>query len=365
METRYSPQQIRALAWLIESHFDLARLRAAVQVGLATALEHYSQEHSLPAVILTLCIKVNEQGDIHKLVSGLKQRNPNVEMHNALSEFENAHAAAAVGDVLLLRKIPRLMLVNRSTLRNHIEQLTLPGSGYRAISVSGPQACGKTHTREVIRFVAEGQGFHHVPVDVVDDTRARSLREVMEKITLGMRRTYRELADLLPDDPSEARAAERFVDWIGGFSQGFVMSGEQYWLTFDGLDRPGAAPTRENLIPVLLNAVNDNTLRNTRIFLLGDNGKRVRTAKAVVLHEQATGLSVDEIRQFIVSYAAKAGYRLPDADLAEMVDHVVGSCAWPFDHQSMEGIGERMETVLDQIDSVRAVAAGPHHGGSP
>jgi hypothetical protein len=359
MPARFSPRQIGSLARLIQPNFTIATLKSAVQFGLGTTLETYSTAPTLPALILELCNKVNAQDAIDGLINGLKDANPiNQPLHSALDTFMSRQAAT--GDIcglLVLRPLPRLTMVNRQTLRSHLEQMTLPGSGFRVLSVTGPQACGKSHSRELIRLLAEHLGYHYVQIDVAEETRVRSQVEVLEKITLNMRQPYSALTGLLLDNPSDARAAERFVDWIAGLSQNF-SPGEQFWLTFDGLDRSGAEPVRDNLVPALMKAVRDDALRSVRLFLLGDNGKRVRPARTVVLHEQVTNLARAELEAFFVAYAAQAGFALEAADRDGLVDHVVGNARWPLDHQALEDFAERMQEALAQIDGLTDDGAG-------
>jgi hypothetical protein len=351
MASRFSPRQIGSLARLIQPNFTPDTLALAVQLGLGKLIATYTTASSLPAKILELCNRVNAQDDIEQLVEGLKNANPNPTLHLALDAFISMQATGDVCGLLVLRPLPRVTMVNRQTLRSHLEQLTSPDSSFRVLSVIGPQACGKSHSRELIRLLAERLGYQYLLVDVVDETHVRSQREVLEKISLHMGQKFSALTELLPDNPSDARAAERFADWIAGLSKSFTP-GEQYWLTFDGLDRSGAEPVRDNLVPALMKVVQDDSLRGVRLFLLGDNGKRVRSARAVVLHEQATNLTRDELGSFFSAYATQAGLALGAEDRNDLITHVVGAATWPLNHQALEDFADRMEEALAEIDAL-------------
>jgi hypothetical protein len=361
MPAQFTPRQISKLTRLIDPAFPtLGQLQRAVQYGLGVQLTRYSMASNLPTVILDLCNQVNQEGRIAALIKGLKSENSDPVLHQALDAFLTPAQAGAAGplDVLLVRELPPLALINRQTLRTHLSQLIVQGSGFRAVSVAGPTACGKTHSKELIRFVAENFSYQHVQIDVVDGTATRTLREVLGKITLGLRQPFKTLSDLLPDEPTDAQAAERFVDWMGGLSQGFQQTGEQYWLTFDGLDRPGAAPVRDELIPNLLRALANDNLKNIKLFLLGDNSRRIREARRIALHEDALQITANEISLFFQNYAQRAGRQIPANDLTALVNHVVQNAQSPFDHSAMDAIGDRLETALSAIDQAHA-ATGP------
>jgi hypothetical protein len=229
-------------------------------------------------------------------------------------------------------------------------RISAKGSNFHAVSVSGPAACGKTHSGQLIRYVAKCSGVTHKQVDVVNALRALTLRQAFEQITLGLNQSFDELRKLLRDDPSDAQAAERFVAWLGGKSQEFAQAGNRFWLTFDGLNQAAAASVRDILVPLLLQAVATGDLQNVKLFLLGDDGRRVREASRYVLHEEATPLTRQEIRFFLQSYAAVRGWSIDDADLDQVTDFVVGTKQWPFDHIAMGEIRDRLEKALPMLD---------------
>ena len=371
MASRLPPPQLGKLAVLIGPKFTPVTLDIAVNLGLGVPLAHYSMLPRLSAVIVELCTLVNREGRIDELINGLKAANPNIELHAALDALL---APVPIGpglcQALLLRSVPPLTLINRDSLRGNLIQLT-DAPAFRAISISGPSACGKTHSKELIRLVAEAKSYTHVPIDVVDDARTLTLRQVVDKITLALRCDFGQLKVLLSDEPTDAQAAERFVDWISSQSRDFVLDGEQFWLIFDGLDRPGAASTRDNLVPMLLRAVANNSLQNVTLFLLGDNAKRIREARRIVLHEEATQMTRGEIRLFLKNYALSKGWAIPDNELDDLADYVIRGLSWPFDHTSMESISERIEIALRIIDNAAAQAqagagaAGPPPAGGP
>src|SRR5262249_13902663 len=100
-------------------------------------------------------------------------------------------------------------------------------------------------------------------------------------------------------------------------------------------------------------------------FLLGDNGKRVREARAIVLHEEATQMSRAEIRLFLERYALRVKNRqIPQNELDQLTDYVIRGLSWPYDHTSMELIGEQLEMALGMSEAA-AAAAPPAGAGLP
>jgi hypothetical protein len=346
----FTPLQISALGRLIQSHFSQATLGQAVLEGLDTNIETYSTARSLVLVILDLCKAVNGEDRVPSLVNGLKTANPDPTLHTALDAFlEGPRSESGMFDVLLVTEIPVIPMINRRSLRVHLGDLLPPDSGYRAFSVSGPMASGKTHSAELIRFIAKRVGATAVTIVLVDQARTLSLREALNKIALSVRRKVSDVSELLPDSPSEAQATERFVDWLGGISQDFQQTGERYWLIFDGLDRPTAAVFRDLLVPQLLTAAVDGNLHGIQLFLLGDNAKRVHKASRMVLHEDAVPVKETDIKQFLETYVASKGWLLTAQDLVDLMDYVISGAEWPYDHKVMNEIVSRLVDVVSML----------------
>ncbi len=162
---------------------------------------------------------------------------------------------------------------------------------------------------------------------------------------------------LLNDDPTDAQAADRFVDWLVGNAAGFPP-GDEYWLALDGLNKDGAATVRDTLVPQLLKAVANGNLPQVKFFLLGDNGKRVRDARRIVLHEDTASLTAAEVRLFFRDFGAEKGWALSDADLDAMIRDAIGERQPPFDHTAMEEICDGVERNLVNLETLIKASAG-------
>jgi hypothetical protein len=352
MAAEFTPQQIARLASMIGMRFStVEQLRHAVTLGLQASLDTYTLAPNLTIRILELCQKVNAQSRIADLIVGLKQVNPHQQFAANLDAFlaGTLSTAATVCGTLLVTEQPPLPIVNRRNLRSHLSQIISLNSGYQAISISGPSASGKTHSKELILFVAKCVGVTSLHVNVMaNDTKPRTLLNVVEQIALKVQ-PGQFAATLVADQPTDAQLAERFVSWLSGLSQNFEATGNRYWITFDGLDRAVAEPMRELLIPQLLRAIADGNLQNVKLFLLGDNGKRVRDARRIVLHEEAQPLTAVDIGTFLQEYAATQGWQLTQTQIDEAIRFIIANAVWPFDHQTMEEIRDRLELSIDKL----------------
>jgi hypothetical protein len=343
----YTLFQVSTLAKIIKEHFTLATLRAAVIRGFGVSLDVYSVEATLPRIIITLCRKVNEENRIADLVVGLKSVNPNPALHTSLDAFVAGPVAAGnTFEVLMVSELPIVPVVNRNTLRGHIATLLAPGSSYRAISVDGPLACGKSHSAKLLRFVAKRLGARPITITVADEARTLSIVEAFHAIALGLNYKLEDINALLVDKPSDAQAAARFVSWLSGVSSAFVPTGEQVWIILDGLNRPTAAAFRDLLVPGLLLAAATDNLQHVTLFLLGDNGKRVTDARDIVLHESALTLTRDELATFLESVAEARGIKLQPAEAEALTQYVVGTTTPPYDHPAMDAIVERLTKAV-------------------
>lgn len=357
MPAAYTPLKINKLIALIEGRFDLGRLERAVQVGLGQPLQHYTVDRNLLDIISALCLKVNAEGAaaVADLLRGLKTTHPDVELHAALDAiFATTPAAVPAGadpfEALLVTEVPPLPIVNRQSLRSNLRSVADPGCGYRALSVDGPAASGKTYSKRLIQHIARAEGAHPITIEVVNEMRALSLQATMEKIAFGFSPdAVGEVRKLLIDGPTDAQAAERFVGWVGNVSQVFAQDGQQFWLVLDGLNRSGATPVRDLLVPSLLQAIADDNVFGLRLFLLGDDGTRVGDARHIVLHESTQAISGTEIGVFLTAYAALKGWTIAPTDLTRLVERVVGGADWPFDHKSLEGIRRRLELIVPRL----------------
>ena len=328
----------------------LERLQQSVILGLQTSLDNYTLASNLTLRILELCLKVNAQGRVADLIAGLKQVNPNPQFTADLEAFSagTLSTAATVCGTLLVTEQPPLPVVNRRNLRGHLSQIMRPNVGYHAISISGPSACGKTHSKELIIFVAKCIGVTPIYVDVIgEDLRPRTLLNIVEQIAMKVQEG--ELARVLADQPTDAQLAERFVSWLSGLSQNFQRNGSRYWIIFDGLDREVAKPMRELLIAQLLLAIANGNLQNVKLFLLGDNGKRVRDARRIVLHEEAEPLTAADIGTFLQEYAATQGWQLLQSQIDDAMEFIISDAIPPFDHRTMEQIRDRLEQSIESL----------------
>ncbi len=352
MPTAFSPPQISNLAVMIERHFIYQTLDQAVQLGLNSQLQHYSLAPNLPAVILDLCRKVNAEGRLPDLVKGLLNTNPAPELRAALAAFSAAVPSAAVDpfEALLVTELPPVPMINRQFLRNYLRNLVNVNYGYRVISVDGPTASGKTYSKQLIQHIAASLGATTVTIEVVNAARALTLQETVKKIAFGFSsNAIAEMDRLFPDKPTDAQSAERFVDWAGSVSQGFATGGKEYWLLLDGLDRSGAEPVRDLLVPLLLKAIADRNVIGMKLFLLGDDATRVGDASHIVLHESTRSISEKDIGAFLTAFAAQKGYALGPAELTQILERVIAGTQWPFDHKALQSIRARLELIVPRL----------------
>jgi hypothetical protein len=235
------------------------------------------------------------------------------------------------------------------SLRSYLQNLIAAGSSYRVISIEGPTASGKTHSKRLIHHVAGFLGAVPVTIEVAGEGRSLTLAEAMDKMALGLRQRIGDVRALFPDSPTDARAAERFVDWISSLSRDFEATGIQYWIILDGLDRSGAGPVRELLVPLLLQSIADRNLVGVKLFLLGDDARRVGDARLIALHETAKPIDPPEISNFLSGCAAERGWQIGAPDLARLLQSVVGGAQWPFDHKALQSIRERLEKIVPRL----------------
>jgi hypothetical protein len=358
MAALYTPPQIRRLVPLIEQHFTTQRLDQAVFIGLKRTLQAITRAPTLEEMIFEVCQVANREGRMTELLQGLKATNEFQELHAAFDRFEatGSYENTDPFATLLVTEAPPIPVVNRQSLRECLRDLTKLKAGYGVISVDGPRACGKTHSKSLIRYVADWKGARTVVIDVVNDTRALTLRETINKITDLLTLPVKDLERRLKDQPTDAQTAERFVNWISGLSESLTADGRQYWVLFDGLNHDAADPVRKYLLPPLLQAIADGNVLGVKAFLLGYDATRIADASHIALHENARGIVETEIGAFLTAFAAKKGWALSQEDHALLLSYVLGGAQSPFDHKALQGIRERLGKILSLLENpIRAL----------
>jgi len=355
MPAVYTPPQIARLAELIHKHFELAQLERAVFIGLNTTVEELTRAADVPKMILDVCRAANREERMVSFLKGLKSvSTPSQQELHACFDLFSATGSYETTDpfsTLLVIDSPPMPMVNRQSLRESLRNLTELKTGYGVISVDGPTASGKTYSKNLIRRIAEWKGATTVVINVVGDVSALTLRETMVMITDLLTLPLEQLDLRLRDQPTDARAAASFVNWVSGLSRKLTADGSQYWVLFDGLNHDAADPVRKCLLPPLLQAIADGNVSGVKVFLLGYDATQIGNVAHIVLHESARGIVETEIGGFLIAYAAKQGWQLSEEEHGELLSYVLGGAQSPFDHKALQGIQERLRAILSLLEN--------------
>jgi Effector-associated domain 1 len=340
----------------IVAHYTVDKLRQIVKFRLDKDLETITLGPDKEAIVFTLVDWSDREGRLALLLAGLLAGNPHPDLAAACEAILapramiNPNTGPEACQALLITELPPLPMINRQDLRSYLRQLAAPDSAFRAISVSGPRASGKSHCYYLLAHVAQTIGCEIALVDLTPPLGPRSVIEVIESITAQMRLPAAEIdTHVLKDQPKDERLSRKFADWLAGYSRAFVGRGERWWLVFDGLDRPEATTVRELFVPYLLFSVAQSRLKNTAIMLLGDNAQRVVQARWCALHENARQLDRQDLRAFLSDYAAAKSIALRPDELEDMTNFVGENRPGPYDHEAMETITPRLRQVLADV----------------
>jgi hypothetical protein len=365
MSAAYTPRQIAQLTARIADHFTLPQLERAALIGLRTPVNHITLASNLPGVIFALCQEANRSSRMTDFLRGLKDTEGDADterskrLNAALDTFTVTGSLEGADPfaTLLITELPPVPVVNRLSLREYLRSLTNRDAAYGAISINGPSPCGKTYSKNLIRHIATWKGATPLVIEVVNESRALTLIDTMKKIAKLLGQPLKDLAELLIDNPTDARAAELFVDSMAEPLRAAAEEGKQYWIVFDGLDRSAAGPVRDNLVPYLLKSIADGNVMALKVFLLGDDGTRIVDARHIVLHESAQTITQTEIGDFLTACAAQKGWDLKAQQQTQLLSYVIGGASPPFDHKALHGIRERLEQILLRLcDPNKSVA---------
>ena len=214
------------------------------------------------------------------------------------------------------------VMVDRKPLRAAVEELH-DLQGRRIFVIKGESWCGKSHSLQLITFIAQiVGGFTVVPVDL--DPR----RDDQTRLVLGARDLASRLVSLsgynitLPEDPTD-RQWSRWVTTFGDrFAESAIQERDARWIVIDGMNKVLLDQSAVDLIQDLVNRVH-SALARLRLVLVGYEQSLPPLVLPYIQEEQVARISNDDLVEFFVlAYQEMNKPRDEDA-LAEVVARIL------------------------------------------
>lgn len=235
--------------------------------------------------------------------------------------------------------------INRSTFRVDLSHFANAGNS-KVFAITGPRFSGRSHYWYLIRHYGETKSKAHLAlVDLSErNVDACGPRKLMELLAGQMGLDVTSMpADSLAQD---ARICEKLTTWLIGQSRAFAKKGENWWIGFDGLDKPQTGQGAIDLMSDLAVAIENGLLKHTRLFLIGLNRPLPPAIDRFVFREQVTGLNRSELRSYLSALVAARGGTIEDAALTRLVNFAFKELPDPLQPQNMRIFGDRVSEIV-------------------
>jgi len=261
-------QRTRLLAALNDVFTAKDAVEDLAQGAANRTLAQISLAENLPAILSAMVGKAQDEGWLGRLLEeAVALRPAAADLAQLRAELNEAVIAERMDHFAACRLLGHNYMVDRGPLRAKLQHLAASEEGIHILKVQGPSKSGKSHTFQLIRYLAERVGgFKMIFVDLAELSSAvgRDLlpEDLGEEIVLQMN-----LSGVMPARQNEldSRWVRRFVAWLTGELQG---RDDFYWIVLDSFTNTLVPAGVYELIQRLAEQVEAN-LSQVRLILLG------------------------------------------------------------------------------------------------
>lgn len=303
--------------------------------------------------VFELLNTANRNRWIEELLEALKDSVPGNQMlQSAIEEIQAAYATlppGAGGDPHTACLIGRHVLINRDDLRNHMRRFTTAQQfDPRIIVVTGPDASGKTYTRELITYLATHFDLKSPIFAELGEWPGGSCSpdDLMDSIVTQMGFDPHDMP--IDDEAQGARRAIKLKNWFVGRTRDFT---DEQWIVLDDLDHPGVPTQTLDLVELLALAVVKNAIPHLRMILLGyerpirpDIGRDILFERLALMDNTAVQLHARELAaQYLddQQMVSDEGKLIADAALQGLMP--------PFDRDKLITLTSQFEAAVTQF----------------
>jgi hypothetical protein len=238
------------------------------------------------------------------------------------------------------------VMVDRIRLRESLQELDRP-QGKRILVVTGAEGAGKTHSMQLISYVAMTKcSFTFVPIDLEVRKRMLGTDTMLDPDHLADRLValldYDDL--VVPERPTD----EQWATWVLKFCdkfEGHAREDErQVWVAIDAFNKVVLTQATLDLVKELANRIG-LSLTHFRLILLGYGEPFAPALHAQVESEAIAPIGPKEVSEFFIAAFKQHGIRRNGARLAK-VTHQVLTGLDPRDRDYLLTLGARASDEL-------------------
>jgi hypothetical protein len=215
----------------------------------------------------------------------------------------------------------RSALIDRAALRECLRQMEQ--DNYLVLAISGDSGSGKSHSRHLIRHVAQCTPARPAVVTLSVEDEWSSPETVIE---LNAAEFARVLALKLGVDTSFIAAVDVKTEATRIAKDLAIGLAERYrnaappprWVFIDGLDRPGVLDDVRVFVAHLALAAAEDELGAARLIVTGHSGAFAQAVDAVLVSEKIDEIAPWHVERFFQDIAGQLNRRLGDDEAAQL-----------------------------------------------
>jgi hypothetical protein len=329
--------------------YSLRQFDELVRRALNTPREHYAIANDLKTIVDKFIEELElVQDQLLTFLLKLREWTSRPELRAAInSYFGLTNAAGDPYTALLVFDEP---FVNRQVFRERLcELFTNPWS--RVLITRGPRACGKTHSRWLIRHVAETIGAEVVVVDFdLLDNPDNEVRDIVDQLINDMYLPPNEFRDRIAQASTISKG---FASALRGHSRtAFKQSGQQWCLVFDHFDRDVVPQSAREFVRLLVSDAATLQLQNVWVIVLGYKELLTPSIARRVLDEEIFPMQPPDVERFLDQMATSAGKPIQPGGNAARRDEIFNGLVVPLNHDGMWEMARRLHKHIIKLREV-------------
>jgi hypothetical protein len=248
------------------------------------------------------------------------------------------------------------LLVNRTELRQALRNLNNP-HGKRILVVTGEPKCGKSHSAQLISYVAEVLGgfeFRHIDLKVIREMRdldkrsdpvlpaelaARLVKKLSYQITLA-------------EEPKDAQWARWVFTFCEDFEAVAMNDSKVHWLVIDEFNSVLLSQAALDLVKELARRIN-LTLPRFRLILLGFGEDLAGPVLGTVEKENVRRIDQRDLILFFTNAHVQMGLQYDPQKIADTVGRVLNKVDASTPEEYLDDLAPAVEEELGKLQTAQ------------
>jgi hypothetical protein len=341
---RLRGDQYKKLKDALKDAFDLVALKEMLEFEVGKDLEDEGAGVGKQEILFNLIKRAQQNNWLPALIEGAIRANGTDELKAIWEELKPSFKAQNVNHFKVCFVDTDLAMVNRTTLRDHLEQLA--GSaliGGRILVVNGPPFSGKTYSKELIGYLRRAlENFKLVFIDLLNIQGEVKPSDLASSIAQQLGLSDSVLPPL--DQEQDSRWVEAFCNRLTGQ---LGDKNDPWWVVIDGFTHITLSQPVDDLVKQLATR-SRMTLPGLRLVLLSYPERLPPDVERVVLREDIRPIDDRDLSNFFDQLYQERAQSPTPKDIAERIGEVRREFD-PTDPRGMEKLGAVVARIAKSI----------------